>query len=39
VGFVEISEEVRNVYKILVGKYEGKNYFGNLSVDGRIILT
>jgi hypothetical protein len=29
--------EIRNAYKILVGKPEGKNHSENLSVDGRII--
>ena len=30
--------EGRGVYKILVGKSEGKNYLGDPGVDGRIIL-
>jgi hypothetical protein len=31
-------EEMRNAYKIFVGKPEGKNYSEDLGVDGRIIL-
>jgi hypothetical protein len=30
--------EVRNVYKILVGRPERKNHSEDLDVDGRIIL-
>jgi hypothetical protein len=30
--------EIRNAYKIVVGKYEGKNYSEDLGVDGRITL-
>jgi len=30
--------ERRGVYKILVGKPEGKNYLGDPGVDGRITL-
>jgi hypothetical protein len=30
--------KVRGVYRILVGKPEGKNHGGDLGVDGRIIL-
>jgi hypothetical protein len=29
---------MRNAYKILVGKPEGRNYSEDLVVDGRIIL-
>ena len=32
------TEEGRGVHKVLVGKPEGKNYWGNQDVDGRIIL-
>ena len=31
-------EEGRVVHKVLVGKTEGKNYWGDQDVDGRIIL-
>jgi hypothetical protein len=31
-------KEIRNSYKILVGKPEGKNHLGDQGVDGRIIL-
>jgi hypothetical protein len=30
--------ETRNTYKILVGKHEAKEPFGDLGADGRIIL-
>jgi len=30
--------DMRNAYKILVGKPEGKNHSGDLGVDGKIIL-
>jgi hypothetical protein len=30
--------ERRGVYRVLVGKYEGKNYLGDPGVDGTIIL-
>jgi hypothetical protein len=30
--------EMRNAYKILVGKPEGKNHSEDLDVDGRTIL-
>jgi hypothetical protein len=30
--------EGRGVYKVLVGKPEGRNHWGDPSVDGRIIL-
>jgi hypothetical protein len=31
--------EMRNAYKILVGKSEGKRPLGRLGVDGRSVLT
>ena len=31
-------EDGRGVHKILVGKPEGKNHWGDQDVDGRIIL-
>jgi hypothetical protein len=31
-------EEMRNAYRILVGKPEEKNHSEHLGVDGRIIL-
>jgi hypothetical protein len=30
--------EMRNYYKILVGRHEGKEHSENVVVDGRIIL-
>ena len=30
--------EERGVYRVLVGKPEGRNHWGDLGVDGRIIL-
>jgi len=30
--------EERGVYRVLVGKPEGRNHWGDLSVDGWIIL-
>jgi hypothetical protein len=30
--------EWRDVYRVLVGKPEGKNHWGDLGVDGRILL-
>jgi hypothetical protein len=30
--------QLRNVYSILVGKFEGKNHLEDLGVDGTIIL-
>jgi hypothetical protein len=30
--------EMRNEYKIVVGKHEGKNHLEDLDVNGRIIL-
>jgi hypothetical protein len=29
--------EIRNTYKVLVGKLEGRRPFGDLGADGRII--
>jgi len=37
-GHVACMGEIRNAYKIVVGKYEGKNYSEDLGVDGRITL-
>jgi hypothetical protein len=37
VGHVEHMEEMRNAYKILVGKPEGKKHLEDKGVDGRII--
>ena len=37
-GHVARMEEGRVVHKVLVGKPEGKNHWGELDVDGRIIL-
>ena len=31
--------EGRGVHRVLVGKPEGKNHWGDLDVDGRIILS
>jgi hypothetical protein len=31
--------EERGVHRVLVGKPEGKNHWGDPDVDGRIILT
>jgi hypothetical protein len=31
-------EEERGVHRVLVGKPEGKNHWGDKDVDGRIIL-
>jgi len=38
VGHVACRGEVRSVYKIFVGKPEGKRPLGRLGVDGRITL-
>jgi hypothetical protein len=38
VGHVAGVEEMRNEYKILVGKLKSKNHLENTDVDGRIIL-
>jgi hypothetical protein len=32
-------EDMRNVYKVLVGKHEGKIPLGRLSINGRILLN
>ena len=37
-GHVARMGEERVVYRVLVGKPEGKNHWGDLGVDGRIIL-
>jgi hypothetical protein len=37
-GNVARMGERRDVYKVLVGKPEGKNHLEHLGVDGRIIL-
>jgi hypothetical protein len=37
-GYVARMGDMRNVYKILVGKPEIRNYLGVLGVEGRIIL-
>jgi hypothetical protein len=31
-------EEIRNAYKILVGKLERKGHLGNLGVYGKVVL-
>ena len=36
-GRVERMEERRGVYRVLVGKPEGKNHLEDLGIDGRII--
>jgi hypothetical protein len=37
-GYVAGMEEVRNAYRILVGKPKGKRSLQDLDVGGRIIL-
>jgi hypothetical protein len=37
-GYVVRMEDTRNVYKILVGKPEGKKHFGDLAVYEKINL-
>ena len=37
-GHVACMGERRGVYRVLVGKPEGKNHLGDPSIDGRIIL-
>jgi len=37
-GHVTRMGEERGVYRVLVGKSEGKNHWGDLGVDGWIIL-
>jgi len=38
VGHVARTGEGRGVYRVLIGKAEGKTPLGNPGVDGRIIL-
>ena len=38
-GHVAHMGEEKGVYRVLVGKPEGKSHWGDLGVDGRIILT
>jgi hypothetical protein len=38
VGHVTRTGEVRNAYKILVGKYEGKDFLEDIVLQGRVIL-
>jgi hypothetical protein len=37
-GHVARTREVRGVHRVLVGKPEGRNHWGDPDVDGRIIL-
>jgi hypothetical protein len=37
-GHVARTAEIRNTYKIFVGKLEGKDNSEDLGVDGKIIL-
>jgi len=37
-GYVAHMGEERGVYRVLVGKLEGRNHWGELGVDGWIIL-
>jgi len=37
-GHVAHMGEGRGVHRVLVGKPEGKNHWGDLDIDGRIIL-
>jgi len=37
-GHVACMGEERGVYRVLVGKLEGRNHWGDLGIDGRIIL-
>jgi hypothetical protein len=37
-GHTALKGEMKNTYKILVGKYEGTGPLENLNIDGRIIL-
>jgi len=37
-GHVARMGEEREVYRVLVGKPEGRNHWGDLGLDGRIIL-
>jgi hypothetical protein len=38
VGHVARMREGRGVHRVLVGKPEGKNHWGDPDIDGRIIL-
>jgi hypothetical protein len=38
VGHVTCIGDMKNTYKFLVGKPEGKNHLESLGVNGRIIL-
>jgi len=38
VGHVARMDEERGVYRVLMGKPEGKSHWGDLGVDGWIIL-
>jgi hypothetical protein len=38
-GHVTCLEEIRNAYKLLVGKHEGNiDYLGSIGIDGRKIV-
>jgi hypothetical protein len=37
-GHVALMGEVRNMYRVLVGKPDGKNHWEEQGVDGGIIL-
>jgi hypothetical protein len=37
-GHAACIEEMRNVYRILVRKHEGRDHIGDLGINGRIIL-
>jgi len=37
-GHVALMWEGRHIYRVLVGKPEGKDHLGDLGVDGRMIL-
>jgi len=37
-GYVARMGDRRGAYTVFVGRPEGKNQFGNLDTDGRIIL-
>jgi hypothetical protein len=39
VGHVARMDEERGVYRVLVGKPEGRNHWGDLGIDGCIILA
>jgi hypothetical protein len=38
VGNVVCKGEIRNTYKIVVSKPEGRDHFEDVGVDGRVIL-